>query len=94
MMKFICGTLFNVLMGVVLANVVGMDPAYGAATGAVVPAVLGNFMPLGAAFEGVYTEVWTGELVKRNGAAYFESLEEAVDFIAQRTTACQKEQES
>ena len=45
MMKFICGTLFNVLMGVVLANVVGMDPAYGAATGAVVPAVLGNFMP-------------------------------------------------
>ena len=36
----------------------------------------------------------TGELVKRNGAAYFESLEEAVDFIAQRTTACQKEQES
>lgn len=36
----------------------------------------------------------TGELVKRNGAAYFESLEEAVDFIAQRTTACQKEQKS
>ena len=36
----------------------------------------------------------TGELVKRNGAAYFESLEEAVDFIAQRTTACQREQES
>lgn len=68
MMKFICGTLFNVLMGVVLASVAGVDPAYGAATGAVVPAVLGNFMPQGAAFEGVYTEVWTGELIKRLNA--------------------------
>ena len=64
-MKFICGTLFNVLMGVVLAYVVGVNPAYGAATGAVVPAVLGNFMPAGSVFEGVYTEVWTGELIKR-----------------------------
>lgn len=67
-MKFICGTLFNVLMGVVLACVMGADPAYGAATGAVVPAVLGNFMPSGALFEGVYTEVWTGELIKRLNA--------------------------
>lgn len=68
MMKFICGTLFNVLMGVVIASVVGVDPAYGAATGAVVPAVLGNFMPGGAALEGVYTEVWTGEMIKRLNA--------------------------
>lgn len=68
MMKFVCGTLFNVLMGVMIASVVGIDPAYGAATGAVVPAVLGNFMPMGAAFEGVYTEVWTGELIKRLNA--------------------------
>lgn len=67
-MKFICGTLFNILMGVVIAYVVGIDPAYGAATGAVVPAVLGNFMPAGAALEGVYTEVWTGELIKRLNA--------------------------
>lgn len=67
-LKFVCGTLFNVLMGVMIASVVGIDPAYGAATGAVVPAVLGNFMPMGAAFEGVYTEVWTGELIKRLNA--------------------------
>ncbi len=67
-MKFVCGTLFNVLMGVVLASVVGFDPAYGAVTGAIAPAVLGNFMPAGAAFEGVYTEVWTGELIKRLNA--------------------------
>lgn len=63
-MKFICGTLFNVLMGVMIASIIGCDPAYGAVTGAVVPAVLGNFMPVGAALEGVYTEVWTGEMVK------------------------------
>lgn len=67
-LKFVCGTLFNVLMGVTIASVVGIDPAYGAATGAVVPAVLGNFMPMGAAFEGVYIEVWTGELIKRLNA--------------------------
>lgn len=67
-LKFVCGTLFNVLMGVMIASVVGIDPAYGAATGAVVPAVLGNFMPMGAAFEGVYIEVWTGELIKRLNA--------------------------
>ena len=66
-LKFVCGTLFNVLMGVVLASVVGFDPAYGAATAAV-PLVLGKFMPAGAAFEGVYTEVWTGELIKRLNA--------------------------
>ena len=36
----------------------------------------------------------TGELVKRNGAAFFESLEEAAEFIAQRTAQCQEERES
>lgn len=67
-LKFVCGTLFNILMGVVLASLVGVTPAIGAVAGAVVPAVLGNFMPAGAAFEGVYTEVWTGELIKRLNA--------------------------
>lgn len=67
-MKFVCGTLFNVLMGVVIASMVGFDPVYGAVSGAAIPAVLGNFMPAGAAFEGVYTEVWTGELIKRLNA--------------------------
>lgn len=68
MKKFIFGTLFNVLMGVVLATVLGVNPAYGAIAGAVVPMALGGFMPAGSAFEGVYTEVWTGELVKRLNA--------------------------
>lgn len=73
MMKFLFGTLFNVLMGVVLASVAGIDPAYGAATAAV-PMALGKFMPAGALFEGVYTEVWTGELLKRLNAGLIASF--------------------
>lgn len=73
-MKFIGGMLFNVLIGVVLASVVGVDPAYGATTGAVLPAILGNFIPVGAALEGVYTEVWTGELIKRLNAGLVASF--------------------
>lgn len=68
MTNFISKMLFNVLMGVVLAAVVGVNPAYGAVSGAVLPVVLGGFHPSGAALEGVFTEVWTGELVKRLNA--------------------------
>lgn len=68
LMKFMTGMLFNVLMGVVLASVIGVDAAYGAASGAVLPMVLGCFMPGGALMEGIYTEVWTGELVKKLNA--------------------------
>lgn len=68
LMKFMTGMLFNVLMGVVLASVIGVDAAYGAASGAVLPMVLGCFMPGGALMEGVFTEVWTGELVKKLNA--------------------------
>lgn len=73
-MKFICGTLFCALMGVVLASVVGCDPAYGVVSGAVVPVALGNFMPTGALCVGVYTEVWTGELIKRLNAGLVASF--------------------
>lgn len=65
LMKFMTGMLFNVVMGVVLASFIGVDAAYGAASGAVLPMALGCFMPGGALMEGIYTEVWTGELVKK-----------------------------
>ena len=68
LMKFMTGMLFNVVMGVVLASVIGVDAAYGAASGAVLPMALGCFMPGGALMEGIYTEVWTGELVKKLNA--------------------------
>ena len=62
--KSLSAILFNVIMSVLIASVVGFDPLYAAAFGAVVPTAIGSFMPKGAAMEGVYTEVWTGELVK------------------------------
>lgn len=68
LMKFMTGMLFNVVMGVVLASFIGVDAAYGAASGAVLPMALGCFMPGGALMEGVFTEVWTGELVKKLNA--------------------------
>lgn len=68
LMKFMTGMLFNVVMGVVLASFIGVDAAYGAASGAVLPMVLGCFMPGGALMEGIYTEVWTGEMVKKLNA--------------------------
>ena len=68
LMKFMTGMLFNVVMGVVLASVIGVDAAYGAASGVVLPMALGCFMPVGSLMEGVFTEVWTGELVKKLNA--------------------------
>lgn len=68
LMKFMIGMLFNVVMGVVLASVIGVDAAYGAASGVVIPLAAGAFMPVGSLMEGVFTEVWTGELVKKLNA--------------------------
>lgn len=68
LMKFMTGMLFNVVMGVVLASVIGVDAVYGAASGVVLPMALGCFMPGGALMEGIYTEVWTGEMVKKLNA--------------------------
>ena len=66
--KFISGMLFNVVMGVVLASFLGVNAAYGAGAGVVIPMLAGAFMPGGSLMEGVFTEVWTGELVKKLNA--------------------------
>lgn len=65
--KFVTGTLVNVLMSIVILSFLGVQnaAAWGVAAGVVIPMALGKFMPEGAALEGVYTEVWTGELVKQ-----------------------------
>ena len=63
--QFLSGMLFNVIMGVVLASVVGVSEAYGAVAGVVIPLAAGQFMPLGSLCEGVFTEIWTGEMVKQ-----------------------------
>lgn len=76
--KIISGTLFNVLLGVLLVSIVGCDPIYGVASGVALSAALPGFMPAGCAFSGVLTEVWTGEMIKalRSGdkASFLDGL--------------------
>ena len=63
--KMLTGLLFNVVMGVVLAAVVGVQPACGAAVMVGVGSVMSFVpMPSGILREGVYKEIWTGEVVK------------------------------
>lgn len=57
--------IINMFIGVVLAQFLGVPEAYGAIGGALVPLAAGAFMPKDALCEGVFTEIWTGELVKR-----------------------------
>lgn len=73
-LKFLTGTMFNVVMGIILASIIGVNPAYGAVSGIVIPMALKSFMPAAAALEGVYTEVWTGELVRQMDAGLTASF--------------------
>lgn len=65
--KFVTGTLVNVLMSIIILFLLGVPNAgfWGLIVGVVLPIALGKFLPKGAALEGVYTEVWTGELVNQ-----------------------------
>ena len=56
--------LFNCLMGGTLAAVAGLSPMTGAVGMNVLAAVIGQAAPAGSLRVGVYTEIWTGELVK------------------------------
>ena len=61
----IAAVLVNCVMGSVFAAVVGVDPMVGAAGMNVVAATVGGAgVPAGSLRAGVYTEIWTGELVK------------------------------
>jgi len=66
--KAISGMLFNAIMGLVLALVLGVMPAMGAVVAVGGTMALGQFMPHGSACEGVFTEIWTGELIKQLNA--------------------------
>jgi len=56
--------LVNCLSGGLMAATVGLDPVTGAVGMNAVAAIVGNAAPAGSLCPGVYTEVWTGELVK------------------------------
>ena len=61
----IAAVLVNCVMGSVFAAVVGVDPMVGAVGMNVVAATVGGAgVPAGSLRAGVYTEIWTGELVK------------------------------
>lgn len=65
--KFMCSLMLmfciNMFMGSVFAQTLGIDPRIGSA----VLIGLGclGIMPAGVAMEGIYVELWTGELIKR-----------------------------
>ena len=63
--KALTALLFNAMVGLMFAFVLGVPAAFGAATAVGVSVLAGPFMPTGGALcEGVLTEVWTGELIK------------------------------
>ncbi len=62
---FIVAVLVNCVMGATIADMVGINPMVGAVGMCVVAAVIGNAAPSGSLCAGVYTEIWTGELVKK-----------------------------
>jgi len=63
--KAIGGILFNLIVGFVLATVLGIAPAFGAVAAVGGSALMGGFFPKGVMAAGVYTEIWTGEMVKK-----------------------------
>ena len=67
MIKFIsmiAAVLLNCVMGSTIAATMGVDPMVGAVGLNVIAGVVGNLVPTGSLGAGVYTEIWTGELVK------------------------------
>lgn len=59
-----CAVLLNCVMGSLVAASIGIAPGVGAAAMNVVALVATGALPAGSLHAGVYTEVWTGELVK------------------------------
>ena len=64
-LKVIVAILVNCVMGATLALLIGVHPWVGAAVLNMAALLMGGIVPKGVAREGVYTEIWTGELVKK-----------------------------
>ena len=64
MMMMLVAVAFNSVTGGMLASTVGVQPLIGAAVMNGVAAVAGSQIPAGALGDGMYTEVWTGYMVK------------------------------
>lgn len=66
--KFLMSVLVCWLLGGALASAAGFDFATGGGLSVMVSLFAGEFLPMNALCAGVLTEIWTGELVKRNKA--------------------------
>ena len=64
MIAMFMAVLMNCLVGGTLAVAAGLSPMMGAVGMNVLAAVIGQAAPVGSLRVGVYTEIWTGELVK------------------------------
>jgi len=62
---FMLAILVNCLVGGAIAAAVDVSPVYGAVVMNGLAAVFGNCIPYGALGAGIYTEVWTGEMIKK-----------------------------
>lgn len=64
-LEMISAMLFNAIMGVIAATLLGVQPLAGAAVMLGVGTVMSfSPVPAGTLREGVYKEIWTGEIVK------------------------------
>ena len=63
-LSVICAVVFNSVMGATVGTIAGVTPAIGAIAGNVIPFLAGSFIPGGVLAEGVFTEIWTGEMIK------------------------------
>lgn len=64
LMSLICAVVFNSAAGATVATVLGGSPAIGAVMGNVITLIAGSFIPAGVLPAGVFTEIWTGEMIK------------------------------
>jgi len=62
--------MVNCFVGGLLASAIDVAPVYGAVVMNGIGVMFGNLIPYGALGAGIYTEVWTGEMIKafRNAA--------------------------
>lgn len=60
----VSAVLFNSVMGATISTALGGTPLAGVLAGNAVSFMAGAFMPHGSLCEGVFTEIWTGEMIK------------------------------
>ncbi|MCD8265911.1 MAG: hypothetical protein LUC33_02025, partial [Prevotellaceae bacterium] len=60
----VCALCLNGVAGAVVAGLMGFAPLAGAIVGPAVALIAGAFIPAGALPATVFTEIWTGEMIK------------------------------